>query len=135
MYADRIIPILLKDFADKSLTENVRVKLGEALLFVAKRCGETLPKYGKLNIPLSIHPLQPTTSLMLSFMEQRTLPCLLEQAVCLILQVFDLLVDSEKVELCKHMHFALHPFIVEILNCLNAMLTTEKEPEVRRGKK
>jgi hypothetical protein len=40
---------------------------------------------------------------------------------------------SNLAELCKHMRFALHPYIVDIMECLYYVLTSEKEAEIRRG--
>lgn len=42
---------------------------------------------------------------------------------------------SNLAEMCKILRFALQPFIRDIIVCVTAMLTTEKEVEVRRGNK
>jgi hypothetical protein len=46
IYPEKIIPILLLCFSNQSLNELTRLKVGEAILQVAKRCGESLQKYG-----------------------------------------------------------------------------------------
>ncbi len=46
VYADRIIPVLLQTFSKPQLSDLAKMKLGEALVMVAKRTGEMLPKYG-----------------------------------------------------------------------------------------
>lgn len=43
---EKVIPTVINYFSNTSLNETVRAKIGEALLFIAKRCGETLPHYG-----------------------------------------------------------------------------------------
>ena len=40
---------------------------------------------------------------------------------------------SNLAELCKHLKFALQPFIREILDCIYSIIYSEKEVEVRRG--
>uniref|UniRef100_A0AAV1TPV1 Uncharacterized protein n=1 Tax=Peronospora matthiolae TaxID=2874970 RepID=A0AAV1TPV1_9STRA len=45
---DVAIPELVKALRDVNESLEARIKLSEALLFAAKRCGETLVKYGKL---------------------------------------------------------------------------------------
>jgi hypothetical protein len=46
---DRTIPIVLDNFLKKDSAEHIRLKLGETLLLIAKRCGEVLPKYGSFH--------------------------------------------------------------------------------------
>jgi hypothetical protein len=46
IFPEEIIPVLVNSFLDESLIEDTRLKLGETLVRVCERCGETLPKYG-----------------------------------------------------------------------------------------
>lgn len=47
-HPDVAMPILVKALLDPTNSLETRIKLSEALLFAARRCGETLPMYGKL---------------------------------------------------------------------------------------
>ncbi len=47
VHPDVTIPLLLSAVRNKSLSLEQRIKLSEALLFTAKRCGEVLPQYAK----------------------------------------------------------------------------------------
>eukprot|EP00026_Physarum_polycephalum_P001945 Phypoly_transcript_01948.p1 GENE.Phypoly_transcript_01948~~Phypoly_transcript_01948.p1 ORF type:complete len:950 (+),score=91.12 Phypoly_transcript_01948:150-2852(+) len=109
IYPDDIIPKLAKQFSNSTLREEIRLKLGEALLQVAARCGEVLPKYGNHfvhNFLTSAKDPQPdmrasSLSLLASF--------------------------------CEIMRFALHPYIQEILLAVNSIIASDSEPIVRRG--
>lgn len=46
IFPDKIIPIILEYYHTTALSIEARLKLGEALLMIAKRTGELLPKYG-----------------------------------------------------------------------------------------
>ena len=46
--ASRTIPMLLKDFHNSKLATETRLKVGEALVTIAQRCGEMLPVYAPL---------------------------------------------------------------------------------------
>ncbi|RQM31175.1 hypothetical protein B5M09_007737 [Aphanomyces astaci] len=48
VYADKTIPLLLDALAqDATYSVEQRIKLSEALLFTARRCGDVMPKYGR----------------------------------------------------------------------------------------
>lgn len=121
IFPERVIPILLENFANATMSEEVRLKLGEALLRVAKRCGETLPKYGAYTVKLFLTVAG--NYFMNAFLHGTKDPRPLIRASSL----------SNLAELCKHMRFALHPYIADIFSCVSAVLTTEKDADVRSG--
>ncbi|KAJ8564016.1 hypothetical protein ON010_g7332 [Phytophthora cinnamomi] len=57
------IPALVKALLDSSNSLESRIKLSEALLFSAKRCGDTLPKYGKIFVYAYLDCIRPPPSL------------------------------------------------------------------------
>lgn len=61
-HPDVAIPALVKALLDSSNSLESRIKLSEALLFSAKRCGETLPKYGKLFVYAYLDCIRPPPS-------------------------------------------------------------------------
>eukprot|EP01117_Protostelium_nocturnum_P004751 TRINITY_DN1724_c0_g2_i2.p1 TRINITY_DN1724_c0_g2~~TRINITY_DN1724_c0_g2_i2.p1 ORF type:complete len:519 (+),score=153.13 TRINITY_DN1724_c0_g2_i2:265-1821(+) len=109
LFPEKVIINLLSFFVDPKHPELERLKLGEALLYVSKRCGETLPKYAP--------------NLMNGFLAGTKDPMGSIRASSL----------SNLAELCKLMRFALHPYIREILECIFSVMNADKEREVRRG--
>lgn len=64
IFAEEVIPILVRSFLNELLSEETRLKLGETLVRVGERCGEALPKWGpyiyqKLPFKLSANPCSP----------------------------------------------------------------------------
>lgn len=58
IFPEEIIPILVNSFLDDTVAEDTRLKIGETLVRVCERCGETLPKYGtfsKALLPLRLN--------------------------------------------------------------------------------
>ncbi|XP_004348930.1 hypothetical protein CAOG_02180 [Capsaspora owczarzaki ATCC 30864] len=86
-----------------------RTRVGEALLFVCERLGEVLPKYGLRMIDVFMRGIRDSSAMM--------------RASSL----------SNLATACQIMRFALHPIINEILACIESVLQTESEAEVRRG--
>jgi hypothetical protein len=143
-FPGKVIPHLLQFYVDPKFPELERLKLGEvifsvhdlfldlfgsvqctnctmsfidchldtsqALLFISKRCGETLPLYASHLMNGFLHATKDKSSSI--------------RASSL----------SNLAELCKHMRFALHPYIIDIIQCVTATLKTDREAEVRRGK-
>lgn len=64
IHPDVAIPLLVAALQDqkRQYTLETRIKLSEALLFAAKRCGETLPKYGKVFVYAYLDCIRPTAS-------------------------------------------------------------------------
>lgn len=126
IYPDQIIPLLLEHFVNISYSETVRLKIGEALLQISKRCGEILPKYGNfINNIMNKKLYNEGNFFMNAFLNATKDSSILIRSSAL----------SNLGELCKQMHFALQPFIREIITCFTFLLKYEKEMEVRRGTK
>lgn len=109
IHSERIIPVLTKEFENEKRGELTRLKLGESLLFVARRCGQTLPKWAPLFMNAFLRSLRSS----LASIKASTL--------------------SNLAQLCKMLRFALHPYIVEIISSVVSILQIEKDSEVRRG--
>ncbi|PRP86827.1 hypothetical protein PROFUN_05044 [Planoprotostelium fungivorum] len=109
IYPARVIEHLLSVYTDTRQPDLERLKLGEAILYISKRCGETLPVYA----PRLMNAFLSCTKDRLPTMRASSL--------------------SNLAELCKHMRFALHSYIVDIMECIMSTLSTDKEAEVRRG--
>jgi len=106
---ERVLPLLTQQYASVSVTEASRLKIGEALLQVSQRAGEVLPKYGGQFMDLFLRATRDSSPLM--------------RASAL----------SNLAQLCKQMRFALHPYISEVLECVGALLATDRDEGVRRG--
>jgi len=86
------------------------LKIGESLLQIAKRCGKTLPKYESLLMDCFLQSCSKDPS---PFVRASSL--------------------SNLAELCKQLHFALQPYLREILTCVTSILQSDSNEEVRRG--
>jgi len=69
VYPDQVIPITIERFSNRELSLALRLNLSEALLRIAQRTGEMLPKYGLSfcglhNSLTHSSPQQRTTSLV-----------------------------------------------------------------------
>jgi len=109
VYPKEIIPILAQQAADTSRSVEQRLKVNESLLKISQRCGETLP----FHVDPLIH-----TFLLACRDNDRTI-----RASGL----------SNIAELCKMLRFGLHPYLEEIVECVFALSTTDREVEVKRG--
>lgn len=109
IFPEEIIPVLVKSFLDESLIEDTRLKLGETLVRVCERCGETLPKYGHHFVSTFLAGAQST----LSNLRASSL--------------------SNLASVCELMRFSLHPFIHDIVNVLAERLRGDPSADVRLG--
>jgi HEAT repeat protein len=100
-----------KSFTEFELTKRleVRLKIGEAFLQIAQRLGEALPKYAATLVPI--------------FLAGCRDPDPLVRASAL----------SNLAELCELLHYALLPFLEEIVSCVQSLLQSDTTVEVRRG--
>jgi hypothetical protein len=109
IFPDKTIPKLIGNFLDTKRMEEMRLKTAEALLQVAKRCGDMLPHYSGHFVGGFLRGLRdPSEAIRASSL-------------------------SNLAEMCKSLRFALHPYITEILAAVSAVLGTDKEVQVRRG--
>jgi hypothetical protein len=140
---------------DNSLEK--RIKLSEALLFTAKRCGETLPKYAKVFVYAYLDCIRPprgqstrrTPSKRFQLIQEidssedkepeeasvetdaggdNTLVEATLRASCL----------SNLAEVCVLLQWSLQPFLVDVMTCVFGILqleldATESVVAVRRG--
>ncbi|EGG14080.1 hypothetical protein DFA_11843 [Cavenderia fasciculata] len=111
IYPNDIIPILIDQFKETNKNkEEKRMKIGESLVQISQRCGDTLPYYAP--------------SLMNCFL----VGCRDKRVGVRASSLSNL---ATMCELLKS--FGIDQYLVEILSCLNSMLTSEREIEVRRG--
>jgi len=102
---DRICNI----FLNTNLPIETRLKIGEALLLISQRQNELLPRYA--NKVMSTY-LRGTK-------EQD--PSIRASSL------------SNLAEVCELLHYAVQPYIEEVMACICSVLSSDKEPEVRRG--
>jgi len=103
------IPILVRDFHSSKIMVQVRLKVGEALVNIAQRCGQMLPVHA---------------------------PILMD---CFLRGIQDKLADvrassfANIAAMCEILEWALHPYIREIIYATERILETEKDFVVRRA--
>ncbi|KAG6614637.1 syntaxin-like protein [Phytophthora cinnamomi] len=151
------IPALVKALLDSSNSLESRIKLSEALLFSAKRCGDTLPKYGKIFVYAYLDCIRPPPSLRkrVERMKQEV-----SKRVQLIQEVEnpdtkaqetahssnepeneqELLAAatlrssclSNLAEICALLQWGLQPFVLDVMTCVFGVLQMELELVVKR---
>lgn len=120
-YACTCIKYVAHAFCETKRCEEQRIKLGEALTFIARRCGETLPTYTSLLIRGYLAGIRPTGKN--KSLENSTL-----RASCL----------SNLAEICSMLQWSLQGHFVDIITGALGVLEMEKgcDPTakiVRRG--
>ncbi|RHY24668.1 hypothetical protein DYB25_008072 [Aphanomyces astaci] len=113
VYADKTIPLLLDALAqDATYSVEQRIKLSEALLFTARRCGDVMPKYGRAFVFGYLRCIRsrklPNDA---NEIEEATL-----RASCL----------SNLAEVCGLLHWAISPYITDVVGCVRGILETER---------
>ncbi len=111
IFPAKIIPILIRNFLDAKVNELVRLKIAESMLDVARRCGQTLPKYADVVVDGFLKGLRdPLSSIRISSL-------------------------SLLAQMCKQLGYAFSPFSKEIIDAVVAIVNSEKkDQEIRRGK-
>nr|CCA25643.1 conserved hypothetical protein [Albugo laibachii Nc14] len=108
------IPLLMHSLRDETLTLEKRIKLSEAILFSARRCGESLPVYSKPLLYAFLEcarPKQDSRCLNFSdYVRRATF-----RASCL----------SNVAEICVLLGWSLEPFVVDVLTCAFGILQIE----------
>ncbi|GMF49241.1 unnamed protein product [Phytophthora fragariaefolia] len=156
-HPDVAIPALVKALLDSSNSLESRIKLSEALLFSAKRCGETLPKYGKLFVYAYLDCIRPPLS------QQKRVERMQKEAskrVQLIQEIDSPGTESETTvqtaneadseqellaaatlrasclsnlaEVCALLQWGLQPFLLDVITCVFGVLQMELELTVKR---
>ncbi|TMW58715.1 hypothetical protein Poli38472_010274 [Pythium oligandrum] len=153
MHPDVAIPLLVKSLRDTTVSLEKRIKLGEALLFTAKRCGEMLPKYAKVFVYAYLDCIRPPQSRNAkpkkSFQliqeidpnEKKDAPAQDNDASAVALVEATLRASclSNLAEVCALLGWALAPFAVDVLTCVFGILQLELDMasksvvSVRRG--
>ncbi|KAF0689599.1 Aste57867_18971 [Aphanomyces stellatus] len=122
VHADVTIPMLLaalQDGATYSLEQ--RIKLSEALLFTARRCGAMVPKYSHGFVYGYLKCIRSTAS-------QPDVVDATFRASCL----------SNLAEVCGLLQWAIQPYIADVVGCVKGILEIERQPTdahtaLRRG--
>jgi len=104
-----IIPLLCELCTDQSLELETRLKLGEVLLLVASRCGDTLPRHAA-----------PMMKVLLAGVRDEE--CSIRQSSL-----------SNLASMCELLRFAVHPWLHTILRTVCDALALDAEAIVRRG--
>ncbi|KAE9193999.1 hypothetical protein PF004_g20853 [Phytophthora fragariae] len=156
-HPDVAIPALVKALLDSSNSLESRIKLSEALLFSAKRCGETLPKYGKLFVYAYLDCIRPPPS------QRKHVKRMQQEAIKRVQLIQEVGSPGSKVEetahsadepeseqkllaaatlrasclsnlaeVCALLQWGLQPFLLDILTCVFGVLQMELELAVKR---
>ncbi|KAF2076980.1 hypothetical protein CYY_001689 [Polysphondylium violaceum] len=110
IYPTRIIPLLVEQFINKSIPEFKRMKIGESLIQISQRCGESLPKYAATMVNAFLAACQPDQPVGVQSSSLSNLSTL-----------------------CELLHYSIDPYLVDILSLINDILSTSKDSEIRRG--
>ncbi|KAI9913324.1 hypothetical protein PsorP6_005745 [Peronosclerospora sorghi] len=151
VHPDVAIPVLVNALGDVNNSLESRIKLSEALLFSAKRCGETLPKYAKLFVYAYLDCIRPAPSQQKRVdriqkeaskreyliqevrLEEREhtakevetqSPCEQELLTAATLRASCL---SNLAEVCALLQWGLQPFLMDVLTCVFGILQLELE--------
>ncbi|CAI5718549.1 unnamed protein product [Hyaloperonospora brassicae] len=154
---DVAIPALVKALRDDNESLEARIKLSEALLFSARRCGETLPKYGKLFVYAYLDCIRPSPS------QTKRVKSVQDEASTCVQLVQEVQMDEVKVEaeekvehsdngpeneqelhvaatlrasclsnlaeVCVLLQWGLQPYLLDVLTCVFGVLQLELEVE------
>ncbi|KAL9655140.1 hypothetical protein ABK040_008916 [Willaertia magna] len=112
VYPDEIIPILVDSFGNKKQPIEERLKIGESLVEIAERCGQTLPKYAHYFVYC-----------FLNCGKENDEDYELLRASAL----------SNMATLVEILKFGVHPYIQDILDCCSYVLTFDESEHVRRA--
>lgn len=118
-YPKLAIPLLVENLQDKNLTLEARIKLSEAVLFSARRCGETLPVYAK-----------PLLYAFLDCVRDREEVSHPNSGDCVGRATFRASCLSNVAEVCVLLGWSLEPFVLDVLTCAFGILQFET---VRKG--
>jgi len=105
----RVIPIVTESFADVTREPTCRLKLGEALVKIARRCGHVLPEYAK------------------SFVDAFLIGCRDHDAMIRASSL------SNLATVMKTLGVASNRYVSDVLAAITTMLALESDPIVRRG--
>ncbi|RMX69435.1 hypothetical protein DD238_004631 [Peronospora effusa] len=154
------IPALVKALGDLNNSLESRIKLSEALLFSAKRCGETLPKYGKLFVYAYLDCIRPSSSM------KKRVECIQKEVSKRVQLVQEVDIDERKVaereeaeyfdseyqseqellaaatlrasclsnlaEVCALLQWGLQPYLMDVLTCVFGVMQLELELNAKR---
>ncbi|KAG6962343.1 hypothetical protein JG687_00007200 [Phytophthora cactorum] len=125
------VPALVKALQDPENSLESRIKLSEALLFSAKRCGETLPKYGQLFVYAYLDCIRPPPS------QRKRVERIQNKAAKRVQLIQEVQSDEEKTaatkelqhptKVCALLQWGLQPFLLDVLTCVFGVLQLELE--------
>ncbi|CAI5739735.1 unnamed protein product [Peronospora destructor] len=159
-HPDVAIPALVKALGDLNNSLESRIKLSEALLFSAKRCGETLPKYGKLFVYAYLDCIRPSSSM------KKRMERIQKEASKRVQLVQEVDIDERKVaareeaeysdnesqseqellaaatlrasclsnlaEVCALLQWGLQPYLMDVLTCVFGVIQFELKLKAKR---
>ncbi|KAH9101255.1 hypothetical protein LEN26_015769 [Aphanomyces euteiches] len=109
-YADKSIPMLLDAVNDKKYSLEKRIKLSEALVFTARRCGEIIPKYSQGFVYAYLHCIRKSDS-------QQDIVEATFRASCL----------SNLAEVCGLLKWSIQTYIADVVGCVKGILEIERQ--------
>lgn len=138
-HPDESIPLLVAALRDSTNSLETRIKLSEALLFTAKRCGETLPKYAKILVYAYLDCIRPpprasaTPAYRFMLIEEvntnkpSTTQPSQQAAPDLVTATLRASCLSNLAEVCVLLQWGLHPFLQDVITCAYGILQWELE--------
>lgn len=160
-HADIAIPLLVSALRDKNQPLERRIKLSEALLFSAKRCGETLPTYAKVFVYAYLDCIRPPPAASGARVRASKKFQLIQEvggdseSVAIAPPVVPSDGDSDSdalaeatlrasclsnlAEVCVLLQWSLQPFVADVMTCVFGILQLELDASqhgvvaVRRG--
>lgn len=157
-HPDVAIPLLVSALRDRNQSLERRIKLSEALLFSAKRCGEMLPKYAKVFVFAYLDCIRPPPASSARARASKRFQLIQEisdsaDAAAIPSEVVQASGGDEDVveatlrasclsnlaEVCVLLQWSLQPFLVDVMTCVFGILQLELDSTqqgvtaVRRG--
>lgn len=141
-HPDVAIPLLVSALRDRKQSLERRIKLSEALLFSAKRCGEMLPKYAKVFVYAYLDcirpPSRPNARVQASSKrfqliqeisseddEASAAQAANEEAEDLVEATLRASCLSNLAEVCVLLQWSLQHFLVDVMTCVFGILQME----------
>ena len=109
VFPSKVVPVLFEEFLDAKVRLETRLKVGETLMKVAKRCGEVLPHHLGLFLPRLLAAVRdPEAGIRASAL-------------------------SSLATMVELLRYSVHSFIEELLSCVATVLASDPATEPQRG--
>ena len=113
----RLVQLVVRE--ERGLTIAHRLKLAEAVMFAARKCGEAMPKYGKYFVSCFVSGARKRAGSVVSDAQDEV------DFRCSCL--------SNLAEVCELLHWSLRPYATDVTDLVCSILEMEDVAGVRRG--